>query len=71
MGGESADGSASWTFVKEVRSLYQLLGAEEKIGLYGHRAGHAFPAKARDLAYAWLDHWLRETAEKGVRPPVK
>jgi dienelactone hydrolase len=59
MGGESADGAASWTFVKEVRSVYQLLGAGDRVGLHIHRAGHAFPARARELAYAWLDHWLK------------
>jgi dienelactone hydrolase len=58
MGGGSADGTASWTFVKEVRSVYELLGARDRIGLYVHQAGHSFPEKARRLAYAWLDHWL-------------
>jgi hypothetical protein len=58
MGGGSADGIASWTFVKEVRSVYELLGARDRIGLYVHQAGHSFPEKARRLAYAWLDHWL-------------
>jgi len=58
MGGEDADGDASWAFVKEARSVYTLLGVGERIGLHSHRAGHSFPPKARQLAYEWLDYWL-------------
>ena len=58
MGGDSADGAASWTFVKETRAVYALLGTRDRIGLYNHKAGHAFPEQARGLAYQWLDHWL-------------
>lgn len=58
MGGEDADGNASWVLVKEARSVYELLGAGDRIGLYNHRAGHSFPTKARQLAYEWLDRWL-------------
>lgn len=58
LGGNSADGDASWAFVTEVRSVYRLLGASDRIGLYNHRAGHSFPEQARQLAYEWLDHWL-------------
>jgi dienelactone hydrolase len=59
LGGDSADGAASWPFVKEARTVYELLGAKDRIGLYNHVAGHAFPAPARELAYQWLDHWLK------------
>jgi dienelactone hydrolase len=58
MGGDSADGDASWAFVKEARSVYELLGARQRLGLYNHKAGHSFPPQARELAYRWLDHWL-------------
>jgi hypothetical protein len=58
MGGESADGNASWAFVKEARSVYALLGVGDRIGLYNHKGGHSFPQPARQLAYKWLDHWL-------------
>jgi dienelactone hydrolase len=61
MGGDSADGNASWAFVKEARSVYALLGASDRIGFYNHKAGHSFPQPARRLAYEWLDHWLRPT----------
>jgi len=58
MGGSDADGDASWTFVKEARSVYALQGVKERIGFYNHKGGHAFPEKARQLAYTWLDYWL-------------
>jgi dienelactone hydrolase len=58
LGGDSADGQASWTFVKEARTVYALLGAKERIGLINHHAGHAFPETSRRLAFRWLDHWL-------------
>lgn len=58
LGGESADGNASWAFVKEARSVYALFGAGDRIGFSNHKAGHAFPPGARQLAYEWLDHWL-------------
>jgi dienelactone hydrolase len=61
MGGESADGNASWAFVKEARSVYALLGASDRIGFYNHKAGHSFPQPARQVAYEWLDHWLGPT----------
>ena len=58
MGGGDADGAASWPFVKEARAVYELLRARDRIGLYNHKGGHAFPEAARNLAYEWLDYWL-------------
>jgi hypothetical protein len=58
LGGDSADGDASWPFVKEARTVYALLEARDRIGLVNHKAGHTFPESARGLAYQWLDHWL-------------
>lgn len=73
LGGDSADGAASWPFVKEAREVYALLGAKDRIGLHNHKAGHTFPAQARQLAYQWLDHWLKfrpviETSPKKTQP---
>jgi dienelactone hydrolase len=57
--GDSADSDTSWTFVKSVLPVYELLGAGEKVGLINHRKGHTFPADAQEFSYRWLDHWLR------------
>ncbi|HXG08626.1 MAG TPA: dienelactone hydrolase family protein [Gemmataceae bacterium] len=61
LGGDSADGDASWAFVKAVLPVYELLGAGDRIGLYNHKGKHTFPREARRIAYRWLDHWLRFT----------
>jgi hypothetical protein len=69
LGGDNADGAASWPFVKEVRAVYALLGAKDRIGLYDHKTGHTFPDEARQLAFRWLDHWLR--FRPVTRPVIK
>ena len=61
LGGDSADGDASWAFVKAVLPVYELLGAGDRVGLHNHKAKHTFPREARRLAYRWLDHWLKFT----------
>jgi len=57
-GGDSADGDASWPFIKAVLPVYELLGAGERLGLHNHKGKHQYPKEARRLAYRWLDHWL-------------
>lgn len=59
MAGDSADGDASWAFVKAVLPVYELLGAGDRIGFYDHKAKHSFPPEAQRIAYRWLDDWLR------------
>jgi dienelactone hydrolase len=61
LGGDSADGAASWAFIKTVLPVYQLLGAGDRVGLFNHRGKHSFPEAARRLAYEWLDYWLQFT----------
>jgi hypothetical protein len=61
LGGDSADGDASWPFVKAALPVYQILGAGDRIGLINHKGKHTFPRPARQTAYRWLDHWLRHT----------
>ncbi len=58
LGGDSADGDASWTFVRIALPVYRLHKANERIGLINHRRKHSFPKQARRLAYDWIDHWL-------------
>jgi dienelactone hydrolase len=59
IGGDSADGAASWPYVAAVRPVWSLTGAPEGVGLFNHQQGHALPDSARDHAYAWLDWFLR------------
>jgi dienelactone hydrolase len=66
LGGDSADGDASWPFLKAVLSVYELLGAGDRVGLHNHKGKHTFPREARRLSYRWLDHWLQFTPERDV-----
>ncbi len=59
LGGDSADGDASWPFVHAVLPVYRLLEAPDAVGLYNHHGKHSFPRDARRIAYRWLDHWLQ------------
>ncbi|HTL29590.1 MAG TPA: dienelactone hydrolase family protein [Tepidisphaeraceae bacterium] len=61
IGGESADGVKSWPYVDACLPLWKMFGAEDRIGLLRHDLGHEFPhpGPQRDLAYNWLDHWLK------------
>jgi dienelactone hydrolase len=61
LGGDSADGDASWPFIHAVLPVYRLLGAPDRVGLVNHHGKHSFPRSARRLAYRWLDHWLAFT----------
>lgn len=58
MGGDDADGDASWPYIHAALPVYRLLGAGDRLGLFNHHGGHAFPRNGREVAYRWLDHWL-------------
>lgn len=58
LGGDSADGDASWPFVHAALPVYRLLGAEDRIGLINHHGKHTYPQEGRRQSYRWLDHWL-------------
>ena len=61
LGGGSADGPASWPFVKAALPVYELYGAKDRVGLFDHKGKHSFPREGRRIAYRWLDHWLGHT----------
>ena len=44
----------------QLYQVYNLHGASGAFGYYMHGGGHSFPRSARDLAYGWLDRWLKE-----------
>ena len=45
---------------KQLYQVYNLYRASQAFGHYMHGGGHSFPRAARDLAYGWLDRWLKE-----------
>lgn len=59
IGGDSADGDASWPYIEAALPVWSLTGAPEAVGLFNHRQGHAFPPAAQERAYQWLDWFLR------------
>ncbi|MBX9585487.1 MAG: S9 family peptidase [Gemmataceae bacterium] len=61
MGGGSADGDASWPFVRAALPVYRLYGAADRVELFDHGGKHTFPREGRRVAYRWLDHWLGHT----------
>jgi dienelactone hydrolase len=59
IGGESADGDASWPYIEAAQPVWSLLGCPDAIGFLNHRQGHAYPASARDRSTEWLAWFLR------------
>ncbi len=59
IGGDNADGKLSdELYIRQVKPLYQLYGAETKLKFFNHHQQHTFPKVAQDAAYAWLAEWL-------------
>jgi dienelactone hydrolase len=59
IGGDSADGDRSWPYISEAIPVWKVGGAPRAVGLFNHRAGHAYPPEARSAAEAWLDGFLK------------
>lgn len=59
IGGDSADGDASWPYIETVEPVWDLTGSPDGVGLFNHRSGHAFPPEAQARSYEWLDWFLR------------
>jgi pimeloyl-ACP methyl ester carboxylesterase len=63
------DGNFAVEGVKEcitaARPVYDLFGAGDRLAANYPECGHDFPPEVREVAYAWLDRWLKN------RPPEK
>ena len=55
VGGDSADGSASWPWVAAAQPAYRLFGTPARLGLLNHRGGHAVPADVEPRLLEWLE----------------
>ncbi|MHA6482402.1 alpha/beta hydrolase [Paenibacillus sp. strain BS8-2] len=47
----------------ELAKLYRLLGKEDRFRSYIGTGGHDFPVEMRELAYSFLDSWLKPKGE--------
>lgn len=43
--------------------VYELLGAREKLTAHYPDCGHDFPPEARQVAYEWIDRWLKSKSD--------
>lgn len=59
LGGDSADGAASWPFIDAVLPVYRLLGATQPpVGLLNHQRGHSVPPIAEQRIDEWFATYL-------------
>jgi len=55
IGGDSADGAASWPFIAAALPVYRLFGEPARLGLLNHRKGHLVPPEIEPRIYDWLE----------------
>jgi dienelactone hydrolase len=54
VGGDSADGAASWPWVAAARPVYRLYGEPARLGLLNHKRGHSVPADIEPRLLEWI-----------------
>jgi len=55
VGGDSADGAASWPWVNAALPVYRLYGAPARLGLLNHKRGHAVPPDVEPRLLEWIE----------------
>jgi hypothetical protein len=55
VGGDSADGAASWPFVAAAAPVYRLYGEPARLGLLNHKRGHAVPPDVLPRLLEWME----------------
>jgi hypothetical protein len=63
IGGNNTDGDKSWPYVEAVLPIYRVLRHPGAVGLFVHDKGHAVPPEAREVAFRWLDYYLKPKGE--------
>ena len=61
VGGDSADGDASWPFIEAALPVYRLLEKRPpRLGLLNHKQGHAIPPAVEPRLYEWMEAYGRD-----------
>jgi dienelactone hydrolase len=58
VGGDSADGAASWPWVTAAMPVYRLYGAPARLGLLNHKRGHVVPPDVEPRLIEWLETYV-------------
>ncbi len=58
VGGDSADGAASWPWVAAAQQVYRLHGEPPRLGLLNHGQGHAVPPDVEPRLIEWLQTYV-------------
>jgi dienelactone hydrolase len=55
VGGDSADGAASWPWLAAALPVYRLYGAPARLALLNHKRGHAVPPDVHTRLIEWVE----------------
>jgi dienelactone hydrolase len=58
VGGDSADGIASWPWLAAALPVYRLYGEPPRLGLLNHQRGHTVPADVEPRLLEWLETYV-------------
>lgn len=58
VGGDSADGAASWPWIEAALPVYRLYSEPPRLGLLNHQGGHAVPPHVEPRLIEWLETYV-------------